>query len=103
MFQYTDRHRAEYVDCGLTILRGLIPPSLLTDLRRETDRVRGIARTRYGPQAQRLQPVWSFDGFDHQPFRDFLELPGLRAAVTGILTEEHRPSEIGRASCRERV
>ena len=92
-FRYTERHRAEYLEHGLTILRGLIPPSLLTDLRRETDRARDIARARLGPQAQRLQPVWSYDGLEHAPFREFLALPGLCATVEGILGNEHRPSE----------
>jgi hypothetical protein len=92
-FRFTAQHHDEYRNDGLTILRGLIPPSLLADLRRETDTAREIARGRHGPQAQRLQPVWSYDGFDHQPFRDFLELSGLRDTVTGILGAEHRPSE----------
>ena len=92
-FQYSDVHRTEYVAHGLTILRGLIPPSLLADLRQETDTVREIARSRHGPQAQRLQPVWSYEGFDHAPFREFLSLPGLKDTVQGILGAEHRPTE----------
>ena len=92
-FQFTKQHHTEYVVHGLTILRGLIPSSLLADLRRETDTVREIARARHGPQAQRLQPVWSYEGFDHGPFRDFLGLPGLNDTVQGILGPEHCPSE----------
>lgn len=92
-FQYTGQHCAEYITEGMTILRDLIPSALLTDLRRETDRIREIARQRNGPQAQRLQPVWNYEGFDLRPFRDFLELPGLRAAVEGMLSTEHHPSE----------
>ncbi len=92
-FQYSGRHQAEYLADGLTILRGLIPASLITDLRRETDKARVIARAGNGPQAQRLQPVWSYDGIDHRPFRDFHALPGLCATVEGILGTEHRPSD----------
>ena len=36
-FKVTDRHRDEYLSRGVTILRGLIPASLLTDLRREAE------------------------------------------------------------------
>lgn len=93
-FVYSDRLRQEYYADGFTILRGLIPASLMTDLRRETDKAREIARAQFGIQAQRLQPVYAYDGLDHRPFRDFLNLPGMRATVEGILGKEHRPSEI---------
>jgi ectoine hydroxylase-related dioxygenase (phytanoyl-CoA dioxygenase family) len=89
-FQYTGQHREEYVTVGLTVLRGLIPTALLADLRRETDKARVIARGQRGPQIQRLQPVFAYDELNHKPFHDFLELPGLRAAVDGILSKEHR-------------
>ena len=92
-FQFNDRHRSEYFSDGVTILRGLIPPSLLNDLRRESDKVRDIARKTHGPQAQRLQPLWSYEGFNHKPFRDFLTLPGLCETVHEILGDEHKPSE----------
>src|SRR5262249_35075117 len=64
------------------------------DLRRETDKARVIARQQRGSQAQRLQPVFAYDELDHQPFDDFLELPGLRAAVDGILSPEHRRTRV---------
>lgn len=92
-FHYSEQHGIEYRTDGLTILRGLIPPALLTDLRRETDRAREMARLKNGPQAQRLQPVWSYDELNLQLFRDFLGLPGLRATVEAILGPEYRPSE----------
>jgi ectoine hydroxylase-related dioxygenase (phytanoyl-CoA dioxygenase family) len=91
-FQFTKQHRDEYMTAGLTILRGLIPAALLADLRRETDKARVIARSQRGPQTQRLQPVFAYEELNHQPFHDFLELPGLRAAVDGILSPEHRRS-----------
>ena len=59
-FQYTEQHRDEYVTNGYTILRGLLPASLLADLRRETDKAREIARAEGGPLAQRLQPVYAY-------------------------------------------
>jgi hypothetical protein len=84
-FQYSDQHRIEYFTTGLTVLRGVIPASLLADLRRETDRAREIARRSSGPQSQRLQPVYKYEELNHRPFRDFLQLPGLRASVEEFL------------------
>jgi ectoine hydroxylase-related dioxygenase (phytanoyl-CoA dioxygenase family) len=92
-FQYSDQHRIEYFTTGLTVLRGVIPASLLADLRRETDGAREIARQNSGPQSQRLQPVYKYEELKHRPFRDFLELPGLRATVEGILGVSHRESD----------
>ncbi|HLJ56326.1 MAG TPA: hypothetical protein VKT77_14895 [Chthonomonadaceae bacterium] len=88
-----DRHCEEYLAGGLTVLRGLVPPPLIADLRREAAVAAEIARGRSGPQAQRLQPVWSYDGFDHGPFREFLDLPELRAVVAATLSPDHRPSD----------
>ncbi len=94
VYRYSDRQREEYITDGFTILRGLIPAALLTDLRRETDTARTIARNKYGPQAQRLQPVYAYEELDSRPFRDFLGLPEMRATVEGILGPDHRPSDI---------
>jgi hypothetical protein len=93
-FHYSDSHRDDYYQDGLTILRGVIPATLLADLRQQTDRAREIARERSGPQSQRLQPVYAYDELDARPFRDFLELPGMRAAVENILGTERDPSQI---------
>jgi hypothetical protein len=87
-FSFTDRHVEEYRTQGYTVFRGILPPALITDLRRVTDLGRELARTKHGPQAQRLQPVFSFD-LDHQPFRDYLQLPALVDAVHRVLTPRH--------------
>jgi len=89
-----DQQREEYFRDGFTILRGVIPPSLLADLRRDSDRAREIARQKSGPQAQRLQPVYAYEELNHQLYRDFLGLPGMRAAVENILGTGHRQSDI---------
>ena len=93
-YRYSDQARIEYFCDGFTILRSLIPPSLLSDLRTETDKARVIARQQGGPQTQRLQPVYAYDELNHQPFRDFSNLPELQATVRGILGNEHGVSEI---------
>ena len=92
-FHYTEQNREEYFRDGVTILRGLIPAALLADLRRETDIAREIARKQSGASAQRLQPVYAYPEVNPQPFRDFLNLPELRATVDGILGTEFRQTD----------
>lgn len=91
-FRYTDQCREEYYALGFTVLRGLIPASLLTDLRAETDKAREIARQKYGQQTQRLQPVYAYEALKHSAFRDFLNLPGLQETVRNVLSEGHQPT-----------
>jgi hypothetical protein len=92
-YRYSERNQQEYLRDGLTILRGLIPTSLLTDLRREAEKAREIARRERGPQAQRLEPVYNYPELDHRLFRDFLGLPELRKTVEVILGPDHRQSD----------
>jgi ectoine hydroxylase-related dioxygenase (phytanoyl-CoA dioxygenase family) len=87
-FQFSDQHIDDYQRLGYTVFRGILPPSLIDDLRRVTDEARVIAREKQGPQTQRLQPVSAFD-IDQQPFHDFRDLPELRDAVARILTPHH--------------
>ena len=72
-FKISEKHIAEFQMRGYTVFKGIVPESLLSDLRNATDVAREIARTELGPQAQRLQPVVDYD-LDHQPFIDFAEL-----------------------------
>ena len=91
-FRYSERHREEYLGRGYTILAGLIPPTLLADLRRQSERARDLAHRLHGPQAQRLQPVPAFPELDQRPFDAFLQLEGLRATAHAILGGAHEPS-----------
>ncbi|HSI73266.1 MAG TPA: phytanoyl-CoA dioxygenase family protein [Fimbriimonas sp.] len=93
-YRYTDENGDQYYRDGFTILRGLIPASLLIDLRLETDKARQIARAKDGPQTQRLQPVYAYEELNHQPFRDFLDLPELVKTVENVLSPEHTQSDI---------
>lgn len=92
-FRFTEAHREQYFTDGLTILRDLIPASLLGDLRREADKGRVIARQQKGGQTQRLQPVYAHEELDARPFRDFLDLPELRATVEGTLGSEYHTTD----------
>lgn len=91
-YTYTEQRREEYITDGLTILRGLIPLSLLSDLRREADKGREVAHRVHGLQAQRIQPVYSYDEINPTPFREFLNLPELRKTVENILGNDNHPS-----------
>lgn len=87
-FQFKDSHIDEYYTHGYTVFRGLLPPSLIRDLRVSTDHGREIARKTTGAQSQRIQPVAKFD-IDQKPFRDYAELPALRDALTKLLSPRH--------------
>lgn len=79
---------AELARCGYTIFRSVVPGSLLTDLRRVTDRARELARFHHGPQAQRLQPVSRFN-LSLDAFEAFRDLPEIRRAISEVLSPEH--------------
>ena len=90
---YSEKHREEYFDDDLTILRGIIPAALLSDLRRESDKARDIARQLSGAQAQRLQPIRKYSELNQQPFDDCFALPELLATAHGILGADHSHME----------
>jgi hypothetical protein len=81
-------HAAELARSGYAVFRALVPVPLLAELRRATDRARELARFQHGPQAQRLQPVARFN-LSLAPFEAFRDLPGLREAISSVLSPEH--------------
>jgi hypothetical protein len=92
-FIFSDRHLQEHQIHGYTVFRGIVPGSLVADLRRATDRARELARQAHGPQTQRLQPVGRYD-LDLKPFRDYLELPELCDAVARLLSPRHTTGSV---------
>lgn len=90
----TPDQRARYVEDGLTVVRAVVPPSLVRDLRREADKARAIVRRDYGPQAQRLQPVARYDELDQTPFRAFKDLEPLREAVADLCGPDYVESDL---------
>ncbi|MCX5662528.1 MAG: phytanoyl-CoA dioxygenase family protein [Planctomycetota bacterium] len=84
-FEFTDAHIQEYFQLGYTVFRAIIPPALLRDLRRETDKGRVIARQRAGENAQRLQPIAGCPELDMKPFDDYHALPPLVDALNRLL------------------
>ena len=88
-FQLSDQHIEEFHMLGYAVFGKILPPSLVSDLRRVSDTAREIARERSGSQVQRLQPVGHFD-LDQQPFIDYAELPDLVDAIAKVLTPRHR-------------
>jgi hypothetical protein len=83
-FTFTEEHIDRYHSLGFTVFSGIIPASLVGDLRREADLGRARARERHGPQAQRFQPIAAYS-LDERPFAAFRELPELRDALSRIL------------------
>ncbi|MGB1716725.1 MAG: hypothetical protein ACPHSD_02655 [Candidatus Latescibacterota bacterium] len=76
----------QYLARGYWIFRGIVPPTLLRDLRRQADVARALAHELNGPQTQRIQPLDQYgDDIDLQPFRDYVELSALRDAIEGLL------------------
>jgi hypothetical protein len=91
-FGFSEQHREEYYRDGFTVLRGLIPATLVRDLRQESDTGRELVRRERGPQVQRIQPVFAYKDLNAQCFSDFLDLPALHATVEGILGKDYQPS-----------
>jgi hypothetical protein len=88
-FRFSDEHIRQFYSMGYTVFRGILPPSLISDLRREADRARDIARKKQGPQTQRLQPVAEYD-LDHKVFEAYRTLPPLVDAISRLLTPQHK-------------
>lgn len=94
-FTFTEKHITDYHLYGYTVFEAIIPNSLLGDLRRVTDRAREIAHEVTGRQAQRLQPLASYD-LDLQPFKDYGELAPLNDAIHRVLTPRHYHADLTR-------
>lgn len=87
MFQFSERHIEEYQTLGYTVFRGIVPSTLVEDLRRQCDLGAKLGREMDGPNTQRFGPR-TIDGIDLQPFRDFLDLPAIRESVAKVLPSE---------------
>ncbi|MCE9589506.1 MAG: phytanoyl-CoA dioxygenase family protein [Planctomycetes bacterium] len=84
-FRFEDWMINHYLQQGYVVFRGVVPPSLCDDLRREIDKARDMAHA-INPQAQRLQPVAKYEGqIDQKPFQDYCDLPALRDAIDRLL------------------
>ena len=55
-FRFHESMCDQYLTQGYMIFRGIVPVSLLSDLRREADRARALAHDVNGAQTQRIQP-----------------------------------------------
>jgi ectoine hydroxylase-related dioxygenase (phytanoyl-CoA dioxygenase family) len=91
-FRISERHYAEFHSQGFTVFRGILPTSLIADMRRACEPGAAQARGKQGANAQRFQPVSAYD-VDQRPFEDFRELPPLLDAIRAILTPRHLISQ----------
>lgn len=87
-FRFSERHIDEYRNDGYTVFRKILPPSLVTDLRRVTDVAREMARAQGGAQTQRTPVIAKLD-IDKKPFEDYRDLPPLRDAIARVLSPQH--------------
>jgi len=83
-FQLSEAHVADYMLRGYVVFHGIIPSSLIRDLRQVALKGRDLARSKHGAQAQRIQPVGAFD-LDPRPLRDYAELPELLEALRAVV------------------
>lgn len=88
-FKFSEQHIHEYRTDGATVFRGILPPSLISDLRRVTTRAHELARAEGGPMAQRLQPLSKYN-LPLKPFEDYRDLPTLVDAIARVLSPAHR-------------
>lgn len=85
-----EEHLNEYKKFGYTIFKEIVPLSLISDLRKETDKARILARKVHSPQTQRLQPLSKYkDEINLKPFEDYLQLPEINHLIQKMLTPEH--------------
>jgi len=95
-YRVPDEDIAGFYRDGYIIFRGILPDTLVRDLRRECDKAVKVARRVSGAQAQRLQPLQKYEGeIDLQPFRAYAELPDLVDAIQAVLTAEHKYGQLG--------
>jgi len=81
-FKISDEHVDQFFRDGYVIFRGLIPATLLKELRVMADAGRSVARELGGPQSQRLQPI--VEHLDCKAYFEFVDLPELVDAIHTI-------------------
>jgi hypothetical protein len=87
-FHFSEQSIEDYRRDGYVIFREILPPSLIADLRRVSERGSELARAAGGPLAQRFEPVANWD-IDQSPFDDYAHLPVLREAIQRLLSPRH--------------
>ncbi|MCX5660472.1 MAG: hypothetical protein NTW19_12220 [Planctomycetota bacterium] len=91
-FTLDDSMINHYWSQGYLIFRGIVPPTLLRDLRAESDKARELVRARSGPQVLRTPLVKTLDGqISMKPFQDYLDLPELVGALERLFGPGSRP------------
>ena len=94
-FKLTDDHVREYYTQDMTVFRGIIPGSLVRDLRKASDDGLADLKER-DPDALRIGSIAGREDMDLQPFRDYSELPELNEAVLQLLTPDHTYGDLNR-------
>ena len=81
--------RESFQTNGYCVIRRVVPPSLLAELRQTADIARDLARKLRGPDAQRLQPLSAhLDASAMKPLADLYDVQKLRDSVAGVLSKD---------------
>ena len=92
-----EEHLMEYKKNGYTVFKEIVPLSLISDLRKETDKAREIARKLKGPQTQRLQPISDYaNEINLKSFDDYFNLPEINQLIQKMFTPEFHYKETNR-------
>lgn len=92
-----EEHLIDYKKNGFTVFKEIVPLSLISDLRKETDKAREIARKIHGPQTQRLQPISNYASeINLKPFDDYHHLPEINDLIQKMFTPEFHFNEMNR-------
>lgn len=95
-FEFREEMIHQYRKEGYVIFRGILPSSLIRDLRKASVRVPELARKARGPNAQRLQPIANYLTEEElKPFHDYLSLPVLVDAIHQLLSPRHDMNNYG--------
>src|SRR3712207_544327 len=92
-FAFTEQHITDYYHHGYTVFKGILPPSLIEELRAAGEELHQVSIQMRGPENARSPLIASVaDQLSVkavQAFRDYRELPPLVEAVRGVLSNEH--------------
>ena len=98
-FVFSEQHITDYYHHGYTIFRGILPPSLIEEMRAAGAELQVISIRERGAQNARSMPIADvaeqLSPRALQSFEDYLQMPELVAAMQGVLGSEHSISGLG--------
>jgi len=91
-FSFDEGMIHHYWSQGYVALRGIVPPSLVRDLRAEADKAREYTHEKIDPQVQRAPRIREMaDKINVKPFQDYHELPELVRVLERLFGPGSKP------------